>query len=142
MSPNDKPAVSKRSEPRKPYAPPRLVSYGHVKNIIQGGGGKKSDKLGTPPGGNSKGCWIAEQLYGVDDSRTWLLRAWLREVYNTRAAGWQLVELYDRVGEPVARLIQRGYLPRAPFRLLFDALLARALDASARAVLAAGRRRA
>ena len=77
MSLTDKAADSKPSTPRKPYTSPRLMSYGHVKDIIQGGGGKKSDAAGTPPGGNSKSCWIAEQLYGVDDPRTWLLRAWL-----------------------------------------------------------------
>jgi hypothetical protein len=116
---------------KKPYAAPRVVSYGHVKDIIQGGGGKKSDAAATPPGGNSKGCWIAEQLYGVDDPRTWLLRAWLARVYAVRGRGWQFVALYNRYGFTTAQAIARGYLPRAPFRLVFDALVERAFDASA-----------
>lgn len=121
--------------PKKPYATPQVVSYGHVKDIIQGGGGNMSDASGTPPGGNSKmGCWIAEQLYGVDDPRTWLLRAWLGHVYDDRARGWQFVALYHTVGRATARLIARGYLPRAPFHAVFDPLLESAFDASAIAV--------
>ena len=136
MSLTDKPADTKASTPRKPYTPPRLVSYGHVKDIIQGGGGKKSDATGTPPGGNSKSCWIAEQLYGVDDPRTWLLRAWLARVYDERGRGWRFVALYNQYGLKTAQAIARGYLPRAPFRVVFDALVERAFDASAPVVAA------
>jgi hypothetical protein len=137
MSLTDKPAGSKPSTPRKPYTSPKLVSHGHVKDIIQGGGGKKSDAAGTPPGGNSKtGCWIAEQLYGVDDPRTWLLRAWLARVYAERGRGWQFVALYERYGLTTAQAIARGYLPRALFRVVFDALVERAFDASALVVAA------
>jgi hypothetical protein len=124
---------------RKPYTPPRVVSYGHVKDIVQGGGGKKSDAAGTPPGGRSKGCWIAEELYGVDDPRTWLLRAWVARVYETRSPGWQFAALYGWAGQPTARLIALGCLPRGAFRALFDALLDRALDATAPVVAAARR---
>lgn len=122
---------------KKPYATPQVVSYGHVKDIIQGGGGMMSDAAGTPPGGNSKAnCWIAEQLYGVDDPRTWLLRAWLGHVYDDRGRGWQFVALYQKFGRATARLIARGYLPRAPFYAVFDALLESAFDASAFAAAA------
>ena len=122
---------------KKPYATPQVVSYGHVKDIIQGGGGMMSDAAGTPPGGNSKAtCWIAEQLYGVDDPRTWLLRAWLGHVYDDRGRGWQFVALYQKFGRATARLIARGYLPRAPFYAVFDALLESAFDASAIAAAA------
>ena len=131
MSLTDKAADSTPSTPRKPYTSPRLMSYGHVKDIIQGGGGKKSDAAGTPPGGNSKSCWIAEQLYGVDDPRTWLLRAWLARVYDERGRGWRFVAVYHRYGFATAQAIARGYLPRAPFRVVFDALVERAFDASA-----------
>jgi hypothetical protein len=133
MDPNH---TNESPRPKRPYAPPQLVSYGHVKDIIQGGGGKMSDSTGTPPGGNSKSCWIAEQLYGVDDPRTLLLRAWLGHVYEDRARGWPLVALYRTFGRSTAGLIARGYLPRAPFYVLFNALLKSALDASAIAVAA------
>jgi hypothetical protein len=136
MSLTDKAADSKPSGPRKPYTQPRVVSYGHVKDIIQGGGGKKSDATGTPPGGNSKSCWIAEELYGVDDPRTWLLRAWLARVYDERGRGWQFVALYRRYGLTTAQAIARGYLPRTLFRVVFDALVERAFDASAPVVAA------
>src|SRR5438552_17317398 len=121
---NPAPAATK-----KPYATPRVVSYGHVKDIIQGGGGKKSDAAGNPPGGASRtNCWIAEQLYGVDDPRTLLLRAWLTRIYDERGRGWQFVALYQQYGLMTAQAIARGYLPRAPFRIVFDALVERAFD--------------
>jgi hypothetical protein len=107
-----------------------------VKDIIQGGGGKKFDTGGSPGAGNSKGCWIAEALYGVEDPRTLLLRAWLSEAYDERRPGWQFIGLYTRFGRQTADLIYRGYLPRILFRPLFDVLVAKALDASAHAILA------
>jgi hypothetical protein len=125
--------------PRKPYAPPKLVSYGHVKDIIRGGGGMMSDAAGTPPGGNSKPCWIAETLYGVDDPRTLLLRAWLSVAYDERRSGWPLIAAYRRLGRTTAGWIRRGYLPRALFRRGFDAMLGKALDERARAIVASRR---
>jgi len=139
MSLSDKPAESKRSAPRKPYTSPKVVSYGHVKDIIQGGGGKKFDSGGAKGAGNSKGCWIAEALYGVHDPRTLLLRAWLGVAYDQRRAGWPLIALYHRFGRATAGLIYRGYLPRGLFRPLFDALVAKALDESAQALVIAHR---
>jgi hypothetical protein len=121
---------------RKPYTPPKMVSHGHVKDIIQGGGGKKSDAGAAKGAGNSKACWIAEALYGVDDPRTLLLRAWLAVAYDERRPGWQFIALYARVGRTVAHLIYQGYLPRGLFRPLFDALVNRALDQSAQTILA------
>ena len=138
---DDKPAASRPSPRKKPYAPPRLIAYGHVKDIIQGGGGNKASDTGGSKGfGNSKkACWIAEALYGVEDPRTHLLRAWLSSRYDARRAGWPLIALYATAGRQVAALISRGLLPRAPFRLLFDALVERALDDSALVVVAARR---
>jgi hypothetical protein len=138
MSLNDKADGSKPSTPRtrKPYTPPRVVSYGHVKDIIQGGGGKKSDAGAAKGAGNSKACWIAEALYGVEDPRTLLLRAWLSTVHEERRPGWQFVTLYSRFGQATARLIYQGYLPRGLFRPLFDALVNKALDESAHTILA------
>jgi hypothetical protein len=123
-------------KPRKPYAPPRLVSYGHVKDVIQGGGGMMSDAAGKPPGGKSKSCWVAEALYGVEDPRTLLLRAWLTVIYDGRRPGWVLIALYQRFGRAAANLIRRGCLPKGPFRRVFDVLVDKALDERARVIVA------
>ncbi len=108
---------------RKPYTPPRLVLYGHVNDIVQGAGGHGLDG----GGGHSKACWIAEELYGVDDGRTLMLRAWLTQAYDARRPGWMFVGVYRMFGRQVARLIATGVLPRRLFRPLFDALVAMAL---------------
>ena len=139
MSLTDKPSDFTPPTPRKPYSPPRLVAYGHVKDIIQGGGGMGNDSSGIPPGGNSKACWIAEALYGVHDPRTLVLRAWLSVAYDERRPGWMFIAVYRRFGRAAANLIQRGYLPRQLFQPLFDTLVEKALDESACAIVAARR---
>jgi hypothetical protein len=117
---------------RKPYATPKLISYGHVKDVVQGANGMMVDASGS----RSKTCWIAEALYGVDDPRTLLVRAWLATVLVERRPGWRFVELYGRVGAATAALIRRGILPRQLFRRLFDRLFEQALDHSADALAA------
>src|SRR5215467_6683561 len=107
---------------RKPYSPPRLVAYGHVTDIVQGGTGMGSD---APD--HSKVCWIAETLYGAADPRTHLLRAWLTVIYDERRPGWKFVALYRTFGRSAAALIARGLLPRHVFQALFDALVEQAL---------------
>src|SRR5712691_9069354 len=116
---------------RKPYAPPRLISYGHVKAIVQGGTGNRADG----GAGLTRMCWEAETLYGVEDPRTLVLRAWLTAVHTERRRGWLLVELYRRFGLTAAGLIRTGRLPRRAFLPLFDRLAAKAFDASARTVI-------
>jgi hypothetical protein len=119
---------------RKPYSPPRLVLYGHVKDIIQGGTGNGND---APD--HSKQCWIADALYGAADPRTQLLRAWLTVVYEERRPGWMFVALYRTFGRRTAALIVRGILPRRLFQPLFDALVVKALAACAGAFVTARR---
>jgi hypothetical protein len=136
MSLTKKPSDSKPSAGRKPYTSPKLVSHGHVKDIIQGGGGKKFDTGGAKGAGNSKGCWIAEALYGVEDPRTLLLRAWLSVAYEERRAGWWFIALYQQFGRATADLIYRGYLPRQLFRPVFDVLVDKALSESAQTIMA------
>ena len=138
MSHTDKDGNVKSSTPRKPYTSPKMVSHGHVKDIIQGGGGMMAD-AGPPVGGASKSCWIAEVLYGVDDPRTLLLRASLSVAYDERRPGWMFIALYRRFGRTTANLIQRGYLPRQLFQPLFDGLVEKALTESAYALVATRR---
>jgi hypothetical protein len=120
---------------KKPYTPPRLITYGHVKDIVQGATGGKADggpnltKQTGPP------CWVAEALYGGNDPRTLILRAWLSDIYMRKDRGWWFIELYKVVGPTVASLIRRGRLPRRAFLPLFDALAGKALDCRARLIL-------
>lgn len=126
--------VSTPSGARKPYSAPKLVSYGHVKDVVQGGTGRMNDA----PGGASRSCWIAEALYGVDDARTLMLRAFLARVHDERRAGWVFVALYARFGRTIAGMIHQGVLPRQLFLPLFDSLVDRAFADTAH-ILAAER---
>ena len=118
-----------RPAARKPYVTPRLIAYGHVRDIVQGGGGTKANDPGT--GRATKPCWVAEALFGVDDARTMLLRSWLTDIYDARRRGWHLVALYVACGSAAARLLRQGWLPRRPLARLFDALTRRAFAESA-----------
>ena len=120
---------------RKPYTPPRLICYGSVKDIIQGGGGTKGDGGGRL----TKACWVAEALYGVHDPRTALLRAWVTREYDQRGRWWLFAALYMKCGRAVASAIHRGRLPRRWLRPLFDVMVGKAFDESARAIRAADR---
>jgi len=135
MSQNENKTGSTPPPARKPYATPRLVPYGHVKDIVQGTQGPGNDQ----GGGHSKQCWIAEALYGSDDARTHLLRAWLSVVYDERRAGWECVALYRVFGRTTARLISAGVLPRQLFRPLFDVLVEKAVADAPRAFAAVRR---
>jgi len=132
MSDSEKEVDTEPPPAQKPYATPRLISYGHVKDLVQGANGMMVDASGT----RSKSCWIAEALYGVQDPRTLVLRAWLSTVLVERRPGWRFVELYGRIGPATAALIRRGILPHQLFRPLFDRLVEKAFIRSAHAVMA------
>ena len=111
---------------KKPYSTPRLVTYGDFKRIVQGNAGKKSD--GLP--GHTKHCWIAEVLYGPNDPRTALLRAWMSTVYMEKRAGWPLVSVYRRFGERLATVLEHNLALRRGLRVLFDHLVVAALGSA------------
>jgi len=138
MSHSDDKTGSTPQPPAKPYTPPRVVTYGHVKDLVQGNQGGGVDNAGGG-GGHSKQCWIAEVVYGPDDPRTHLLRAWLTVVHDERRPGWMFVVLYRVFGRGTARLISSGVLPARFFRPLFDALVDRALADVPRAFVLARR---
>jgi len=115
--------------PRKPYTKPRLTYYGHVKDIVQGGLGTGNDGGAA---GHSKVCWIAEALYGVNTPRTLLVRGWLTEAYDQKRRWWFLVSLYRTFGRPVAGLIRRGGVLAQLLIPVFDYLVVKANDDTAR----------
>lgn len=117
--------------PRKPYTPPRLVLYGHVKDIVRTGGGGMGDGTDT----SKTFCWVAEALYGIDDSRTVVLRSWLTALHANRRRGWVFAELYRRFGERVAGFIRAGFVPRVLLLPLFDSLAEKAFDDRARVII-------
>ena len=113
----------KPSSPKKPYTRPAVIEYGLLKDFVQGSTGSKSDGSA----GNTKPCWIAEALYGERDLRTFLLRSWMTGLYDARRSGWQLVALYRRFGPAVAKAIRSTPVLGRSFRVVFDALLGKAI---------------
>jgi hypothetical protein len=108
---------------KKPYTRPSLTCHGKFKDLVQGAGGNKSDGGGVP---RSRACWVAEVLYGIDDPRTHLLRAWLPRAAAQRV-GWHLfLAIYTAVGQQAAALIERSRILRACATPLFDGLVATA----------------
>jgi len=117
---------------RKPYVKPRVISYGHVKDIVQGGGGTQNDP--STHQASKAPCWIAEALYGIDAPRTLLVRGWLVEAYDRKCRWSFLISLYSRYGRTLAGLIRRGRLPARLFVPLFDFLVVKAHADTARAL--------
>lgn len=115
-------APRKQPPPKKAYARPTLIEYGSLKDIVQGSTGSMSDGSA----GNTKGCWIAEALYGEHDPRTFLLRSWMAGIYDARHSGWPLVAFYRRSGPVLAPAIHATPFLRRSFRVIFDALLIKA----------------
>lgn len=83
---------------------------------------------GQGAGALAKVCWIAEAIYGVDDPRTWLLRAWLNGPFMETLAGAVAMAVYRAVGRPVAWLTRRSRILRAALRPLFESALRRACE--------------
>ena len=96
--------------------------------------GAIGDLVGAGVGayGASKGkfpitCWIAEAIYGADDFRTHLLRAYLNGPFRETAFGRFVMSLYLRFGRRIAWQVRRhGWLKRA-FKSLFDKALGKAV---------------
>lgn len=76
--------------------------------------------------GGAVGCWIAEAVYGVDDPRTHIVRAWLNGPFRETRAGNLIMDLYLAIGKPVAWAVRRSSLLRRLFRPLFNLALAKA----------------
>jgi hypothetical protein len=110
---------------KKAYRPPVLSQYGDVKRLTGGMMGGSGDGAGTT--GNSRICWIAETLYGMEAPRVTLVRGWLARCYDRRE-WWALfiVPLYSRFGQRVAAAIQAFPALKQIFRPIFDRTIRRA----------------
>jgi hypothetical protein len=109
---------------RKVYRSPVLEQYGDLEALTKGTGTGSGEGTGGPM---SMVCWIAEVLYGVDDSRTLLLRRWLTNVYSGTTIGSVVVALYRAFGVRVAGWARRSSLLRRMLAPLFDAGVTAAL---------------
>ena len=80
------------------------ASWGWAKYILdpalKAAGGAAS--AGMAPGG-ALGCWIAEAIYGTDDARTHMIRAWLNGPFKQTAIGSIVMALYLRFGQRIAK---------------------------------------
>ena len=103
---------------KKTYREPKLSVCGTVSQLTQGTKSAKSDPGGA---GSSLQCWIAEVLYGAENARTHVVRAWLTECYDRRES-WALiaVPLYRRFGIRVAGFLRKHPAAQMFFRPLFD----------------------
>jgi hypothetical protein len=69
------------------------------------GGFKVPGGGGGSPGGDPSICWIAEKIWGVNDCRTHLVRAYLKNTWAKRSiVGKATVWLYRVIGKQVAEL--------------------------------------
>ena len=88
--------------------------------LISAGGGAGAAKLA--------GCWIAEAIYGIDDPRTALARAWLNGPFKTTRAGAVIMASYLRFGRAVAAVVRHSGILRSALKPLFDIAVRRACD--------------
>lgn len=86
-----------------------------------------SSLASTAGGVATKGCWIAEAIYGVSDPRTFLVRAWLNGPYEKTCVGACVMRAYMAVGRQIARRVQKSRVLRAALKPLFDQALKRAI---------------
>jgi hypothetical protein len=94
-------------------------SWDWAKAILDPAGGVAAAKAG---------CWIAEAVYGVDDPRTHIARAWLNGPFRETAIGNAVMTVYVAMGRQVAWFVRRSALLRAAFKPLFDAALRKATE--------------
>lgn len=70
------------------------------------------------PGGS--GCWIAEAIYGVDDIRTHLARAYLNGPFKQTRIGRLVMALYLKFGRRVAAQVRKRRWLQRLLKPLFD----------------------
>jgi hypothetical protein len=100
------------SATRKPYEPPRLTRRESLAEIT-------ADKKKMSPGEMEPICWVARAVYGVENPRWVLFRAWLLE----DSPRW-LRTLYLRHGRAFAPVVARQRWLAAGLRPLMDRAIA------------------
>lgn len=76
-----------------------------------------------PSGGTSTGCWIAEAIYGVDDPRTHLVRAWLNTEFIKTSIGRAVMAAYLKSGQGIAKMVRKSRFLKMALKPLFDRAL-------------------
>jgi hypothetical protein len=66
------------------------------------------------------GCWIAEAIYGTDDVRTHVVRAYLNGEFKQTLIGGLVMRFYMAFGQRIAGLARRSKLLRRSLKPLFD----------------------
>lgn len=89
-------------------------------------GGWASGGFALPGSKGSKGCWIAEAIFGETDDRTLAIRAWLNDEFALSWPGSWVMRLYIAHGKRVAALVRVNSLVRRALTPLFTAALCRA----------------
>ncbi|MFM7076487.1 MAG: hypothetical protein ACKO3G_10535, partial [Planctomycetaceae bacterium] len=93
-----------------------------------GMGGMGGGGMGGMGGGGMGGfCWVAREVYGTDDPRWLLFRAWMK----TEAPAW-LRGLYVRHGEGFAAWLHQRPAAKAVVRAAMDAVIDARSDAAFR----------
>jgi hypothetical protein len=90
---------------------------------LAGAGGGALGRVFAPPS-----CWIAEAIYGVDDLRTHIIRAWLTGPFERTLLGGAAMWLYRKFGRAVAYAVERSAFLRWLLKPIFDIALSRALS--------------
>lgn len=74
-----------------------------------------------------KGCWVAEAVYGVNDPRTHLVRAWLNFEFIKTRLGRIVMAFYITFGQAIAKQVTKHGFLRRLVKPLFDKALARSI---------------
>jgi hypothetical protein len=76
-----------------------------------------------------KGCWIAEAIYGTDDIRTHIVRAYLNGPFLRTKLGRLVMALYIKFGQSIASKVRKHDCLKRMFKPIFDKALWSALNA-------------
>lgn len=68
-------------------------------------------------------CWIAEALYGIQDERTHMVRAYLMGPFRRHWYGRVLMHIYQQHGQEIAKYVPQSKALRSILRPLFDIAL-------------------